>query len=42
MPYQIDRAKYIGEEITMDKIEALMDQGISVMDTIKTGYNEGV
>lgn len=38
---QIDRAKFIGEEMTMDKIDELAEQGIDVMDTIKTGNNEG-
>lgn len=37
---QIDRAKYIGGEITMDKIDELADQGVYVMDTIKTGNND--
>lgn len=38
---QIDRAKFIGEEMTMDKIDELAEKGIEVMDTIKTGNNEG-
>ena len=38
---QIERAKYIGGKMLIDEIEALANHGISVMDTIKTGYNEG-
>lgn len=40
-PAQIARAKYIGEEMTMDKIDELAEQGIDVSDTIKSGNNEG-
>ncbi|MFT6167759.1 MAG: hypothetical protein ACJASF_002460 [Vicingaceae bacterium] len=38
---QIDRARHIGEKMTMDKIDELAEQGVYVMDTIKTGNNEG-
>ncbi len=38
-PLQKERAVHIGEEMTMDKIQELFDQGINVLKTIKTDTN---
>ena len=38
---QIERAKHISTEMFMDEIDKLMEQGIYVMDTIKSGHNAG-
>jgi hypothetical protein len=38
---QIERARHIGEKMTMDENEAAAKQGVYVMDTIKTGHNDG-